>query len=95
MYFITKLNGDRVPSRYGLVHYQHIARLSDYNHPNVKDGISYLVYKSDLDRSDGKAHGIYVTDGGKLIRDKRRSALRKIHDLFRGHSIDEITYAPL
>jgi len=95
MYFITKLNGDRVPSRYGLVHYVSLSRLCDYSYPNVKDGISYLVYKSELDRSDGKAHGVYVTEGGKLVRDKRRSALRKIHDLFRGRSIDEITYAPL
>lgn len=95
MYFISKINGDRVPCRHGLVHYIRLRRLSDYSYPNVKDGISYLVYKGDLDRSDGKAHGVYLTKDGKLVRDKRRSALRKIHDLFRGHSIDEITYAPL
>jgi len=95
MYFITKINGDRVPSKHGLIHYVSLSKLSDFRYPNVRDGISYLVYKGYLDRSDGKAHGIYVTKDGKLIRDKRRSALRKIHDLFRGHSIDEITYAPL
>lgn len=90
MYILTK--SDEQPNHNGAVLSIMLKRLGDIKRHLVDEGATYRVYRSRTDYNLGRVHGIYVVQDGRLVRDKRRTALRHIHELF-GEDISATAYS--
>ena len=81
MYYLTKV--DERASRSGLVLSLCLQRLGDFRE-SAAEGTSYRVYRSRIDKEEGNVHGFYTVVDGRLVRDKRTTALHQIDQIFGG-----------
>ena len=82
MYYLTKVSEQ--PSRSGLVLSLCLQRLGDFKRESAAEGTSYRVYRSRIDKEEGNVHGFYTVKDGRLVRDKRTTALHQIDQIFGG-----------
>ena len=82
-YYIGEIENDQVKAcPANLVRYVITNRLSDFKASNI-DGREYVVYQSELQLRHGKPLAFYKSQGGKLVRNKYRTAITQIREMFR------------
>ena len=84
MYYLANYEEERAPSIY-----KHLKRLSDFRISSRRvvfeniEGSKYAVYKSHRDVRLNKVHAFYTVKDGVLVRDKYRTAMYQIREMFR------------
>jgi hypothetical protein len=70
-------------------HYMPLRRLSDFRNDSwrvdedIIEGSKHVVYKSHRDVRRNKIHAFYTVKDGVLVRDKYRTAMYQIREMFR------------
>lgn len=79
MYYLANYEEHRAPSTY-----KHLKRLSDFRNSSRRiEGSKHVVYKCHRDVRLNKIHAFYTVKDGALVRDKYRTAMHQIREMFR------------
>lgn len=79
MYYLANYEEHRAPSTY-----KHLKRLSDFRNTSWRvEGSKHVVYKCHRDVRLNKVHAFYTVKDGVLVRDKYRTAMYQIREMFR------------
>lgn len=82
-YYIAKIRNGVIPAdSMGLQRYDIKRRLGDYKAPLVND-LEFVVYRGLKNLQFEKPYAFYRSQGGKLKRDKYRTAITQIREMFK------------
>jgi len=79
MYYLAKYEERNAP-----LTYKNLKRLSDFRNSSWRvEGSKHVVYKSHRDVRLNKVHAFYTVKDGCLVRDKYRTAMHQIREMFK------------
>ena len=79
MYYLANYEEHRAPKTY-----KNLKRLSDYRNKDQRiEGSKHVVYKCHRDVRLNKIHAFYTVKNGCLVRDKYRTAMHQIREMFK------------
>ena len=82
-YYIAKIKNGVIPAdSMGLQRYDIKDRLGDYKAP-LLDGCEFIVYRGWKNLAVEKPYAFYKSKGGKLKRDKYRTSITQIREMFK------------
>ena len=82
-YYIAKIRNGVIPADHmGLQTYQIKHRLGDYKAP-LLDDMEFVVYRGLKNLQFEKPYAFYKSKGGKLKRDKYRTSITQIREMFK------------
>lgn len=77
-YFVANLS-EQKPDTYRV-----LKRLGDFSNTSwIIEGSKHVAYKSHSDLRRNKVHAFYTVENGHLKRDKYRTAMHQIREMFR------------